>query len=105
MTCAAVMFGGSMQPSMVTVGQGWQQVSPNQIRFKVEECSSYADINAASLDEMKKIAWDVHPRKRGSAGFGDGVTNANELEMIITPPDTKKQEPATWKAAQTKLND
>lgn len=84
-TCAMMMFGFS---SMMTVTSGIT-IPPGVITMKVAECSRYQDMNRASLEDMKKIAWDVEPRKRGSVGFGQGATNPDELEMVITPPNNK----------------
>jgi hypothetical protein len=95
--CSANMFGATIQGATASVNQwSWLQQIPGRILFKVEECSSYADMNTASLEEMQKIAWEVTARKRGGAGFAGGTTNPDELETVITPPkDQPKSQPAT----------
>lgn len=95
-TCNAGIFGGNL------AGGGnrnhyWTELYPGQVPFKVEQCSSYADMNTPSLEDMKQIAWEVTARKRGSAGFGDGVTNPDELETVITPPQKSSKPEITWK--------
>jgi hypothetical protein len=101
--CSANMFGSTIQGAAISVNQwSWLQQIPGQIRFKVEECSSYADVNTASLEEMQKIAWEVTARKRGGAGFAGGMTDPNELETVITPPKNQPAPQGIWDPKDTK---
>jgi hypothetical protein len=88
-TCSRLMFGFTLA---WIPGDDFSNPINGRIPYKVSECSCYQDVNRASLEDMRKIAWDVEPRKRGAAGFGAGTTNPDELEMVITPPKKQRQE-------------
>lgn len=59
---------------------------PSIVPFRVAECGGYTPANTPSLDDMKRIAWDVSARKRGSVGFEGGTRNPDEMITEITPP-------------------
>jgi len=61
-----------------------------RITFPVSECSVYDDKRVPSLYDMQQIAWEVHSRNRGPAGFA----GTGKLDIIVTPPDPyKNQQP------------
>ena len=86
---AMIIRGQNMEERILCNLSGFSMIwgfgSP-VVEFAVAECSKYQEVNSPSLAEMKQIAWEVTARKRGSVGFGDGVTNPDELETVITPP-------------------
>jgi hypothetical protein len=65
------------------------------VPFRISECASYHPVNVPWLHEMHEMAWKIEARKRGPAGFGEGVkADENEMEIIVTPP--KKRSEPDW---------
>jgi hypothetical protein len=61
-----------------------------EVPFCVLECSLYDEKNKPSKYEMEKIAWTVETRNRGPKGF---VPSPEENEIVISPPEKKKDNP------------
>lgn len=61
-----------------------------RVPFPVSECSTYDDQRLPSLDAMRQIAWEVKSRNRGPVGF---ASDQKRMEIVITPPETKYDQP------------
>lgn len=61
------------------------------VHFPVYSCSRYVHGSRTDLAEMKKIAWVVESRNRGTWGFG----GERKTEIIVRPPGTEEEAPVT----------
>ena len=58
-----------------------------KIHFPVYSCSKYAHGNSTDLSEMKKIAWIVESRNRGTWGFKGNGDNEERTDIVVRPPN------------------
>src|SRR5712664_952202 len=57
------------------------------IPFSLRQCNKYTNSATPDLAEMKKIAWVIESRNRGTWGFVGGKKQLEErIEVVVRPP-------------------